>query len=460
MTDTTAGIVAELAGTIGEALAAVGDRRTRCLGFLVTPAQVVARMVSAQTGDAGRAAVRAEVARLGGLPALVKASLEIEEWMEASLGATEIGRMPARSSYDYSGHPLFDRFSLDGGRLSVDRLPMRKDVAHLSAEIEGLHDTAPEPTGKWRGRLATELAPLIDGLPGIGESDLSLAGSGYHEGTMVRSTHPLLAEPWGIYGMRSLEHLPDVLIAASARRIALTLRAVHEDRDRLSQVVAAGQRGLQARLAAELGEVAGAGIFVSDTRIHMAHVMFKQGVMAVSHYNSSTAITLPGHTLKPETVRTNANISHKLDFNDVRRYELNLRERGEAMRSTGITVSPLLERLMRRDGVDRDEMLSSLEGEDAVVATGRMREMGFGRDVSKVEARNGHVDCHLKLGKGVTYRRGRIHATRTDLPDTVKDLLRGGPLSKLVEHPMLTGATVAKVTSARTGSLIVGVRLD
>lgn len=459
MTEPTAETTAELSSAIDTALRAVGDNRRTCIGFMVTPAEMIATMVVAGAGADDRDAVRLEVERLGGMPGLIRHALNVETWMQSSLGLSALGRVPKNGWKEYGGHPLFERFRMDRGKLSMDRLPMRKVIGYLSAEVKGVHYDPPEPTGRWRRRLVAMLNPMLEGVPTIGDGDVWLEGDGYQEGTKVRGNHPLLAEVWEVYGMRSLEHLPDDLLQAAAGRIALVLRRVHEDTDRLSVTVRLGRQILRDRLANEMGPVPGVEIVVGDTRIHMAHVGWQQGSMEVSHYNSMTSITLPGHTLTPETVTTDANISGRMEFHNVRKYELNLRERGKAMRGPGMTVSTLLGRLMRRDGVDRDAVIRSMHGEDAIVPTARMREMGFASDVSKIEARNGVVDCHLKLGKGVVYRRGRIHATRTDLPVTIKDTLMDGPLDKLVEHPMLEGAIITSVTSARTGSLIVGTQL-
>lgn len=94
------------------------------------------------------------------------------------------------------------------------------------------------------------------------------------------------------------------------------------------------------------------------------------------------------------------------------------------------------------------------------MATATMRSLGFKRDVTKVVVRNGVIDCHIKLSTKAHYRAGSVHALRTDLPDLVKDVLVGGPLSRLVDHPVLEGATITKLTSARTGSLIARTDLD
>ncbi len=429
------------------------------MGYLARPSEIVARMTaSLAAGDADED-LEAKVEELGGVPVLATASRQLDQWMGSQTGFVRFS-VERPDAWDAAVDPLFDHFNMDVNVVRKGKLPTRRAIAHLSAEVRGVHDDRPAPTGVWRRRLVDMLASMLPPEWAPGLDDVALSDRRH---VVVRGSSPLLADWWEVYGLGDLEHCPETLIMGAARAIALVLNEVRGPLgSRLETTVHYGHRELRHRYLKALGLDTDTLVVVDDMRLQAAHVQFGRGGPTISHFNASSRVTIPSHTLDAHTFRLYCNVmpDRKPEYHDERRHELRLRERGDALRSGGLRATRVMDRLMDRDGVKLADMRGLFDQESGAMATRDMRKLGFKRDVTRVLVRNGVVDCHIRLSPQTHYRTGSVHALRTDLPDLVKVVLVGGPLSRLVDHPVLAEATITKLTRARTGSLIARTDLD
>jgi hypothetical protein len=435
------------------------DLPEHVMGYLARPSEIVARMAASLAAGDKQEDLEAKVEELGGMDALATAARQIDRWMGSQTGFVRLSE-DRPDAWDPAADTLFDEFNMDVNVVRQGKLPTRKAIAHLSAEARGVHGERPAPTGVWKGRLVDMLSTILPPKWAPGPDDVALSDGGR---VVVRGTSPLLADWWEVYGLGDLEHCPDALIMGAARAIALVLNEVHGPLgSRLETTVRYGHQELRHRYLNALGSGTDASVVVDDLRLKAAHVHFNGGRPSISHFNASSRVTIPSHTLDAHTFRLDCNVmpGRKLEYHDERRHELRLRERGDALRSGGLRATRVLDRLMGRDGVKLGDMRGLFDQETGAMTTSDMRGLGFKRDVTKVTVRNGVIDCHIKLSPKAHYRTGSVHALRTDLPDLVKDVLVGGPLSRLVDHPVLAGATITRLTSARTGSLIARTDLD
>lgn len=448
--------------------AAAGTLPDAMLGFLVRPSAIVAHMIVA-LADRTKTTLDDQIVEHGGIEGLAAAAGLVEEWIDRQTAYRRLAAStgPVRAELP----PLFKEFTLHGGGIRLGYMPDQKTILHLSAEIEGAHIDRPTPTDAWRRRMADALAELLppEARPGFDD----LEGDAATNRVLVRSSHPLFAERWWVSGLGVPEHMPAAFIEADALRIATAIAAVHGldgfGATHVAPIVEWGERRLEADLRQALGPVDGAVVRVGSTKITVAYLQSEWGHLAagrdraqrlaLSHFNATSTVTIPGHDLKPETFETGCNVVRGLEYHDVRRHEMRLRERGDAIRAGGMTMSPVLARLAKRDGVDRDALIGMIDGSTGNVSKADMRRLGFAKDVAKIVAKNGRIDCHLDLAKGAAYRAGKVHVLRTALPDVVREALQDGPLARLVDHPMLKGATITRTTCARTGSLIVDIKL-
>lgn len=430
---------------------AIGDDRATIFGYQAAPSLIVARIAAHQQDDD---TLGGRVAELGGIGSLRAAADDLEFWFSHAYLLNADGT-PFQRPVGRDPHPVLADWMPEGNCIR-QKIYSYVDAFHLSSEVPGIHRSGGLPiSDRWKDELAEALdrrLPIealdrrlpITGAPKAADFDLA-----HRYGTQIAiaSSDPLLAPRWTMSGMKSLQHCCRALIEDAAARIGVVLSHIPHFLDR---AVGRGEGDLLAQLRAA---TAGSDLpepRVLGTHVHCAHTSRHEGRWRLTHFNSETTVVIPDDLLGEEVLVMGGNVGGTtIDYHDHKRHVARLAKRAARARSGGLSISPVLERCMERDGVDRRKLLDQLK--EGVTSP---RTLGFARDVKKIVPKNGAIDIHLELTKGVFLRRDAVHVLRTTMPDAVIDALVTGPLAKLVDHPMLPPATITKITLARTGSLI------